>query len=82
MMNCADSTSALADEEIQQLLSRCFDRATQVLKENRALLDEIALYLLQKETISGEELMAYINADKKRLEAPVEEPGEAPASEE
>ena len=37
-----------------------------------ALLDEVALYLLQKETITGEELMAYVNADKMRLEAPKE----------
>ena len=31
---------------------------------NRALLDEIALYLLSKETITGDELMAYVNADR------------------
>ena len=37
----------------------------QVLTENRALLDEIALYLLQKETITGEELMSFVNAAKK-----------------
>ena len=76
MMNCADSTSAAADQEIQGLLAACFDKATAVLKEHRSLLDEIALYLLQKETISGEELMTYVNADKKCLEAPSEEPAE------
>ena len=72
MMNCADTTAARADQEIQELLAKCFDKATEVLKENRALLDEVALYLLQKETITGEELMAYVNADKMRLEAPEE----------
>ena len=73
MMNCADVTAALADEEIKLLLARCYEKACGVLRENRALLDEIALFLLQKETISGDELMAYVNADKKRLEAPAEE---------
>ena len=36
-------------------------------KDFRELLDEIALYLLQKETITGDELMMYVNADTKRL---------------
>ncbi len=78
MMNCADVTASLADEEIKLLLARCYEKACSVLRENRALLDEIALFLLQKETISGDELMAYVNADKKRLEAPSEtQPEEA-----
>ena len=69
MMNCADSTAAAADEEIKLLLEKCFRDATRVLQENRSLLDEVALFLLQKETITGEELMVYVNADKKKLEA-------------
>ena len=41
--------------------------------ENRELLDDVALYLLQKETITGDELMAYVNADKaKATEAETE----------
>jgi len=74
MMNCADVTAAMADEEIKLLLAKCYDNACMVLRENRGLLDEIALFLLQKETITGDELMAYVNADKKRLEAPAENP--------
>ena len=73
MMNCAESTAAQADEEIKILLADCYAKSCQVLRENRALLDEIALFLLQKETISGEEFMTYVNADKKKLEAPAEE---------
>ena len=69
MMNCADKTSAEADEEIKELLSKCYEKAKAVLRENRGLLDEIALYLLQKETITGDELMAYVNADKQKLPA-------------
>lgn len=67
MMNCADSTASAADEEIQKLLSGCYETARKLLQENRELLDEIALYLLQKETITGDELMTYVNASKKRL---------------
>ena len=50
-----------------------------MLTENRALLDEISEYLLVKETITGDELMAYVNADKKQLPEAVEESVEAPA---
>ncbi len=69
MMNCAESTSALADEEIKELLADCYNTACKVLQENRGLLDEIALFLLQKETITGDEFMVYVNASKEKLEA-------------
>ncbi len=76
-MNCADTTAAAADAEIQRILSECYARAKAILAENRELLDEVALYLLQKETITGDELMAYVNAYSRRLEAP-EEPDSIP----
>ncbi len=71
--NCADSTAAQADEEVRELLAACYDEATKILKENRALLDEISLYLLQKETITGDELMKFINAAKDVKEQPDDE---------
>ena len=67
MMNCADSTSSAADEEIHKLLMGCYADAKNILVEHRALLDEIAMYLLSKETITGDEFMAYVNADSKKL---------------
>ena len=67
MMNCADSTSSAADEEIHKLLMDCYADAKKLLVEHRPLLDEIAMYLLSKETITGDEFMAYVNADSKRL---------------
>ena len=67
MMNCADSTSSAADEEIHKLLMNCYADAKNILVEHRALLDEIAMYLLSKETITGDEFMAYVNADSKKL---------------
>ena len=66
-MTCADSTASEVDSEIRKLLAACYDAAKELLTENRSLLDEIALYLLQKETITGDEFMAYVNADTKRL---------------
>ena len=66
-MTCADSTASEVDSEIRDLLGSCYDAAKKLLTENRALLDEIALFLLTKETITGDEFMTYVNADKKRL---------------
>ncbi|MGN1307694.1 MAG: ATP-dependent zinc metalloprotease FtsH [Faecousia sp.] len=68
-MDCAQTTAATADNEVRALLSSCYEDAKQLLRDNRSLLDEIALYLLQKETITGDELMAYVNADSHRLPA-------------
>ena len=64
---------------MQKLLSTCYADAIRILQDNRTLLDDIALYLLQKETITGDELMTYVNAEGKRLDAPGAEEG--PASE-
>ena len=67
MMNCADSTSSAADEEIHKLLMSCYEDARKLLVEHRSLLDEIALFLLTKETITGDEFMTYVNAENKKL---------------
>ncbi len=60
-MTCAQDTAAQVDSEIRDVLNRCFDEAVQILLDNRALLDEIAGYLLIKETITGADMMAIIN---------------------
>jgi cell division protease FtsH len=67
-MDCAPSTAAEADDEVRKLLTECYENAKKLLTEKRSLLDEIALYLLQKETITGDELMLYVNADEKSTE--------------
>ena len=75
-MDCSQETSAKVDAEVKALLHRVYEEAKQTLVDNRTLLDEIAEYLLVKETITGEELMAYINADKEpKAEAPAEAEG-------
>ncbi len=68
-MDCAQTTADDADHEVRALLNACFEDAKQLLRENRELLDEIALYLLEKETITGDDLMKFVNADKNRLPA-------------
>ena len=61
-LDCSQETSALVDRATQQLLDSCYSEAVALLTANRALLDEISEYLLVKETITGDELMAYVNA--------------------
>ena len=70
-LDCSQKTAAKIDEAVQQLLDECYKVTVQLLTENRPLLDEIAVYLLEKETITGDELMAFVNP--KTEEAPTEE---------
>jgi cell division protease FtsH len=62
-LDCSQETAALVDKEVQNLLNRCYSETKALLTENRTLLDEISEYLLSKETITGDELMAFVNAD-------------------
>ena len=71
-MDCSQETAGIVDREVKTILENCYNDAKQVLVKNRALLDEIAEYLLVKETITGEELMAFINPPAKE-EVPAEE---------
>ena len=77
-MDCSQQTAAEVDKEVMQLLQQAYTDAKRILTENRGLLDEISEFLLVKETITGDELMAYVNADKNALPAPAEETEETP----
>ena len=59
-MSCAQETYAAADRETIRILRQCHSDAKAILTENRELLDKIAAYLLKKETITGQEMMAII----------------------
>ena len=59
-MTCAQETYAAADRETIKILRQCHKEAKEILVENRELLDKIAAYLLKKETITGQEMMAII----------------------
>ena len=63
-LDCSQETSALVDQTVQKLLAKIFEEAKATLVSNRSLLDEISEFLLAKETITGDELMAFVNADK------------------
>ena len=67
-LDCSQETSATVDHATKKLLNTCYEEAVALLTANRALLDEISEYLLTKETITGDELMAYVNADKPSAE--------------
>ena len=60
-MNCAQETFALADREVVNLLRKCHDEARTLLEENREMLDKIAGYLFEKETITGAQMMAILD---------------------
>ena len=74
-MDCSQETASKVDMEVKKLLEEAFADATKILAEHRGLLDEISEYLLLKETITGEELMTYVNAEGKD-EAKAEETAE------
>ena len=57
MLNCGDSTATEIDHEVMKLLKKSYDEAKKLLSENREALDKIAEFLIQKETITGEEFM-------------------------
>ena len=59
-MDCAQETFAGVDGEIRAIIDRCHADAIQILEENREMLDKIAAYLLEKETITGQEMMCII----------------------
>ncbi len=63
-LDCSQETSALVDKAARKLLEKCYDEDKQILAENRALLDEISDLLLRKETITGDEMMAIVEASK------------------
>ncbi len=57
VLNCADSTASEVDREVRDLLARSYQSAKERLRENRYALDKIAAFLIEKETITGEEFM-------------------------
>ena len=63
-MDCSQEMAAEVDKEVMKFLEVAYNDAKQLLIDNRALLDEISEFLLVKETITGDELMAFVNAAK------------------
>ena len=60
---CADTTAAKIDEEVIEMVKKAHEKAISILKENAAKLNELAQYLYEKETITGEEFMEILNRE-------------------
>ena len=66
---CSAETQTKIDQLVVELVKRQHSKARQLLLDNREKLQELSMYLYEKETITGDELMAYVNADAHRLPA-------------
>ena len=62
--NCSEETKTDIDKEIVRVLKECHEKAFNILKENRDALDEIAEFLINKETITGDQFMEIFNRVK------------------
>ena len=62
---CSPETAKVIDDEVVKLVGKAYDRAMEILKDNEQKLHEIAQYLLEQETISGEEFMEILKAPAK-----------------
>lgn len=82
VLNCGDATATEIDHEVMKLLKKSYDEAKRLLSENRDVMDKIAEFLIQKETITGKEFMKIFH-EAKGIEEPIaqEKPVELEASE-
>ena len=58
---CSEQTSAQIDQQVVQMVKKQHEKATKILTDDRAKLDELAAYLYEHETITGDEFMAILN---------------------
>ena len=64
VMNCSDVTAAEVDSEVMRILKECYEKALELLRGNREVMDRIAEYLIEKETITGKEFMKIYRREK------------------
>ena len=70
-MDCAQDTAARMDQAVKEILDQCYKQAVEVIRENRADMDKVVAYLLEKETITGAEMVAIIEGrDPELVENP------------
>lgn len=68
VLNCGTETATKADKEILKIIKSAQQAATNILVENREKMDELAAYLLEKETITGEDFMTVLMGSKSKPE--------------
>lgn len=71
VMNCGDDTATEVDKEVMRMLKAAYQTAKDMLSENRQLMDKLAAFLIEKETITGKEFMTIFRQEK-GLPEPVE----------
>ena len=59
-MDCAQDTAAALDEAVRAILDQCYVAAVQIIRDSRQEMDAVVAYLLEKETITGAEMVAII----------------------
>ena len=72
VMDCSDQTAALVDKEVERILKAAYQTALGLLRENRMVLDQIADFLINRETITGKEFMQILRKVK-NLPTPLSE---------
>ncbi len=78
-LNCSDETAAAIDEEVVAMIKESYDQALQMLRENRDLMDKLAAFLIERETITGKEFMEIFRREKGLPEPEEEKKGTDPA---
>ena len=68
VLNCSDATGALIDNEVKNILKDAYDKAVSIIQDNREVMDEIADFLIERETITGKEFMEIFNKYQKPQE--------------
>lgn len=68
MRNYSEDVARLIDQEIQKIISTCYNRAKEILEKNRAKMEQIVAVLLEREVMSGEELRAMLNGNDEALQ--------------
>ncbi len=63
-LNCSDKTAAEIDAEVVEIIKESYDKALGMLRENRELMDKLAAFLIEKETITGKEFMEIFRKEK------------------
>lgn len=76
-LNCSDATAAQIDAEVVEILKESYDKALELIRENRGVMDKLAEFLIEKETITGKEFMQIFRREKGLPEPEETESGEA-----
>mgnify|MGYP005764947611 CR=1 FL=1 len=74
VLNCSDVTAAEIDREVMNTLKEAYEEAKELLRANRGVMDELAEFLIEKETITGKEFMKILHDYQEREKAEAKGP--------